>query len=285
VRSAARALDILELLARHPTPLAAPVIARMCEIPRSTTYALLATLHDRGMVVSDADGRWTAGERLHTLTGPAPSLAEAIAVLDSFERGPERVDAETVARRSGLDRARVERLLSLLEAESLVAREDGTFGLGARLALLVSRFAPLEELRVAARPVLADLRERSGETANLLVADGDAAVYIDQAADPDDPSRSPWVGRRVPLADSACGRALARDGVQTVADAVEPGVTAVACAIRGPSGYPAVVSAIGPSARLRGAHLAEVQDLAVAAAATVSSRFAALSRHAGRRPQ
>jgi DNA-binding IclR family transcriptional regulator len=284
VRSAARALDILELLARHPTSLPAPVIARMCEIPRSTTYALLATLQARGMVAPDADGRWSAGERLQTLTGAAPSLGEAIAVLDSFERGPERVDAGTVARRSGLDQARVERLLSVLEAESLVTREAGTFGLGARLALLVSRFEPLEELRVAARPVLADLRERSGETANLLVADGDAAVYIDQAGDPEDPSGNPWVGRRVSLADSACGHALAGEGAHTVADAIEPGVTAVACAIRGPSGYPAVISAIGPTARLRGAHLADVQGLAVAAAASVSSRFAALSRHAGRRP-
>jgi IclR family acetate operon transcriptional repressor len=175
----------------------------------------------------------------------------------------------------------VTRLLMLLEAESLVTRDAGTFGLGARLALLVTKFEPLEELRVAARPVLNDLRARSGETANLLVADGDVAVYIDQAEETSGAPSNAWTGRRVPLAGSACGRALmAGRGSHTVADAVEPGVTAVACAVRGGSVYPAVISLIGPTTRMRGSHLAAIEELVADGSEAVSGRLASLSRHA-----
>jgi IclR family transcriptional regulator, acetate operon repressor len=283
MRSAVRAFDILELLARHPAALPAPVIARMLEIPRSTTYELLTTLQGRGLVCVDDDGRWTTGEQLQTLAGSPPSLSEAIAVLDAFERGSERVDAVTVARRTGVDAARVGRLLSLLEAESLVTGEDGTFGLGARLALLVSKFRPLEELRLAARPALADLHRRSRETANLLVADGDAAIYIDQAEDSGGQPLSGWTGRRIPLAGSACGRALADPSrPHTVSEAVEPGIAAVACAVRSSSACPAVISVIAPSSRMRGAHLAATEQLVVSAGEAVSERLASLSRNAAR---
>jgi DNA-binding IclR family transcriptional regulator len=284
MRAAARAFDILELLAQHPTPLPAAVIARMCEVPRSTTYKLLATLHERGLVRTDDEGRWTAGDRLRMLGGAPPTVSEAIAVLDAFERGSERLDADTIARRSGLDPARMQRLLSLLESESLLTRADEMFGLGARLALLVSGFQPLEDLRIAARPALAELRSRSGETANLLVADGDAAVYIDQAGASESGPAKALTGRRVPLAGSACGRALAAGrGAHTVSDAIEPGVTAVACAVRSSSSYPAVISAVGATARMCGSDLSAVEEMVTAAAEATAARLTALSRHAVQR--
>jgi DNA-binding IclR family transcriptional regulator len=283
MRAAARAFDILELLAQHPTPLPAPVVARMCELPRSTTYKLLATLQERGMVQTDDEGRFTAGNGLRTLGGAPPTLSEAIAILDAFERGSERIGADTITRRSGLERARVEQLLSLLEAESLLTRDDERFGLGARLALLVSGFQPLENLRIAARPALAELRARSGESANLLVADGDAAVYIDQAR-ASEAGLAALTGRRVPLAGSACGRALAAGcGAYTVSDAVKPGVTAVACAVRGSSPYPAVISAVGATALMYGRHLSAVEKMVAAAADATTARLAALSRHSAQR--
>ena len=49
--AAAHALDVLMLLARHAGPLPAASIARTLELPRSTTYHLLAVLVERGFVV------------------------------------------------------------------------------------------------------------------------------------------------------------------------------------------------------------------------------------------
>ncbi len=50
-RSAAAALDVLGLLARHSEPLPGAAIARELGLPRSSTYHLLAVLQDHGYVV------------------------------------------------------------------------------------------------------------------------------------------------------------------------------------------------------------------------------------------
>jgi DNA-binding IclR family transcriptional regulator len=62
VPAASQALDVLELLARHVSPLPAAAIARDLGLPRSTTYHLLSALRDRGFVVHLAsERRWGLG--------------------------------------------------------------------------------------------------------------------------------------------------------------------------------------------------------------------------------
>jgi DNA-binding IclR family transcriptional regulator len=62
VPAAAQALDVLELLARHVSPLPAAAIGRDLGLPRSTTYHLLAALRERGFVVHLPDERrWGLG--------------------------------------------------------------------------------------------------------------------------------------------------------------------------------------------------------------------------------
>src|SRR4051812_50186563 len=60
--AATQALDVLELLARHVSPLPAATVARDLGLPRSTTYHLLSALRDRGFVVHlPDDRRWCLG--------------------------------------------------------------------------------------------------------------------------------------------------------------------------------------------------------------------------------
>src|SRR4030088_2862843 len=62
VPAATQALDVLELLARHVSPLPAAAIARDLDPPRSTTSPLLSALRDRGFVVHlPAERRWGLG--------------------------------------------------------------------------------------------------------------------------------------------------------------------------------------------------------------------------------
>ncbi|HWH94606.1 MAG TPA: helix-turn-helix domain-containing protein, partial [Baekduia sp.] len=62
VPAATQALDVLELLARHVSPLPAAAIGRDLGLPRSTTYHLLSALRERGFVVHLADERrWGLG--------------------------------------------------------------------------------------------------------------------------------------------------------------------------------------------------------------------------------
>ncbi|MGG5809293.1 IclR family transcriptional regulator [Falsiroseomonas sp. CW058] len=68
VKSATRALDVLELLADRPQPLAHGEIARVLAVPKSSMTELLATLEARGYVAVEAD-RYRLGPALLTLAG------------------------------------------------------------------------------------------------------------------------------------------------------------------------------------------------------------------------
>jgi DNA-binding IclR family transcriptional regulator len=94
-------------------------------------------------------------------------LDKAVRVLDALEAGPAAL-AELVSR-TGLPRATAHRLAVALEVHRLVGRaDDGRFRLGDRLA------ASPEPLVVAAGPVLAALRDETGESAQCYVRTGTA---------------------------------------------------------------------------------------------------------------
>jgi DNA-binding IclR family transcriptional regulator len=45
---------------------------------------------------------------------------------------------------------------------------------------MAARIAPVDQLRTVARPLLTDLRDETGETANLLVRGGTSVIYLDE---------------------------------------------------------------------------------------------------------
>jgi DNA-binding IclR family transcriptional regulator len=278
VSAVTRAIDVVELLSQGAGPLHAREIACACQIPRSTTYELLQTFRERGLLDVDADGRWSLGIGASRLCPGATSIADAVAVLDVFQREPERVDVSAVARSSALHATTVERTLALLEAEALVSRsDDGRYALGLRVALLAAKFRPLEHLQIAARPVLWKLRERIGETTSLLVREGGYALYIDRFEARRPVPSGGWVGRHIPLAMTATGNAI-DDGERPhlARDSVVMGITAVACAVRNAGEYSAAISVTGPNQRLRGSQLDQAQQLLVGASREVSKRLLAL---------
>jgi DNA-binding IclR family transcriptional regulator len=98
--------------------------------------------------------------------------------------------------------------------------------------------------------VLARLRDATGETANLIVRDGEQAVYLDQVESRHALRHAGWAGRRIPLTRGAAAMALTGDdGPHVARDAVEVGVTAVACRILAPV-ESAAVGITAPSARM-----------------------------------
>jgi len=105
-------------------------------------------------------------------------------------------------------------------------------------------------LQLAARPVLTRLRDESGETASLVLDDSGEALYLDQVESRFELRCRGWVGRHAPLEGTSVGAAFAdATRAHVVADAVDAGVTAIACAASGIE--PTVgVSIIGPSWRL-----------------------------------
>ena len=251
--SATRALDVLEFLARRSTPAPAAIIAMSCGIPRSSLYALLRSLRERRFIVYHSKDRtWSLGAAAHELSDNAPLFTHGLAVLRAFTAAPGGLTLREIALRGELPRSVVERIIPYLEECDLVRGEpDGTYSLGLELVSLASRVATVDYLRIVARPLLTQLRDATRETASLIVMSGDHGLYIDQVESPYVLRISGWVGRRVSLQDTATGAAFADRGAShLVHDAVEPGVSSIACALEIPE-QDAAISILAPTWRLR----------------------------------
>ncbi len=112
-----------------------------------------------------------------------------------------------LARRTGLNRTVVHRLLSTLAARGFVRRDADGYALGTALIQLSGRVHA--GLRERARPVLETLAARFDETAVLTVADGQDAVAIDQVLGGEHLVRVHYApGFRHPLTKGAHGRAI-----------------------------------------------------------------------------
>ena len=251
-KAASRTIDILEFVGGQTAPVSAASIAVACGIPRSTLRDLLRMLQGRGyLTYRAADGGWTLGQRLLGLGARGPELEHGIAVLELLAVGGGGLSVEDIVSRSGLSREMVGHILTALARLGLVVPcSDGTYALGRRLLGLASRVGWVESLQLAARPPLTRLRDESGETSSLLLEDSGQALYLDQVESRHELRCRGWVGRRVPLEGTSVGAAFDDPSrPHIVADAVEEGITAIACAVSGIE--PLVgVSIIGPSWRL-----------------------------------
>ena len=98
-------------------------------------------------------------------------LDKALVVLGALERGP--LALADLVRTTGIPRATAHRLAVALEDHGMVRRDaDGRFTLGLRLVALGRAAADGFPLAVAARPALEALRDRTGESVQLYVAEG-----------------------------------------------------------------------------------------------------------------
>jgi DNA-binding IclR family transcriptional regulator len=281
--SPARALAVLDLLADVGHPMHSMAIALECGIPRSSAYRLLALMRSRDYVAQDgADRSWTLGPRLLVIAGGVPTLHQALRVLEAFDTATPRLTVADLAIRAGHDIRLTGQLVDTLVSEGFLSHDlDGQLLLGPRLVALAARAEPIEHVVRTARPHLEHLRDRTGETANLLMRDGMSAVYLDQAESPRALRVSGWLGRRIPLGASASGAALTRGGLHVMSGVVEPGVIAVACRIQGLRSIDAAVSVTAPAVRLRSARLDRAKAEVEATAAAITEALAGPAR----RPQ
>lgn len=202
-------------------------------------------------------------------------LDKAAVVLGALEAGPSTL-AQLVAS-TGLARPTAHRLAVALEYHRLVARDlQGRFVLGPRMAELASA-AGEDRLLAAAGPVLAALRDHTGESAQLFRRQGDQRICVAAAERPVGLRDSIPVGSSLSMrAGSAAQILLAweepdrlhrglqgakfnatalsgvrrRGWAQSVGER-EAGVASVSAPVRGPSGRViASVSISGPIERL-----------------------------------
>src|SRR5436190_21237178 len=137
------------------------------------------------------------------------SVGRALTILELLADERE-LGVTELGRRLGVHKATASRLVATLAEHRLVERNPVTdkyrlgFGL---LHLAGSAMAGLDLARES-RPVLEDLAERTQETINLAVLDGDEVLNVDQITSPRTVASRSWVGRRTPWHCTSNGKVL-----------------------------------------------------------------------------
>lgn len=136
------------------------------------------------------------------------SLDRAFDLLELLGSEPDGVALSRLATASGLPVPTIHRIVRTLLASGYVLQlPSRRYALGPRLVGLGERAA--RTLDAWARPHLVTLAERSGETANMAVLDGEMVVYVAQAPSPRHTMRMfTEVGRRVYAHCTGVGKAV-----------------------------------------------------------------------------
>ncbi|MCU1500982.1 MAG: putative IclR family transcriptional regulator [Ilumatobacteraceae bacterium] len=189
-------------------------------------------------------------------------LDKGISIIAAVAEGP--LDLAGLQRVTGLPRATAHRLAVALERHHLLRRDaSGRFCLGfelIRLGRLATDAFPLAEL---ARPALVALRDRTGESVQLYVREGDARRCIVSLQSPHALRWTVAEGALLPLGIGSAGKVLdgtgiggarrggASNGVVESVEEREPGVASVSAPVTDRDGVIlGAVSVSGPVERL-----------------------------------
>lgn len=213
-----------------------------------------------------------------TVTGVGV-IDKAARILAAVEEKPLDLTSLIVATR--LPRATAHRLAVALEGHGLLRRDaEGRFAPGLRLVALGRAASQALHLPEVARPALEELRDRTGESAQLYVRDGDTRVCVVSLESPHGLRTIVPVGAALPLHAGSAGHVLSgdvREGSDWI-DSVgerEAGVASVSAPVRAADGHViAAVSVSGPIDRIGNEPGARHGAAVVGAAAAVEAALA-----------
>lgn len=191
-------------------------------------------------------------------------LDRAVAVLDAVEA--RRMTASELARHLGLSIPTAHRLVGSMMAHDLLSRDgDGRLRLGARFSL--------PHLEQVATPVLTELQQETGETAQIWVRRGEHRLCLASIESPAELRASVPIGTLLPLeVGGSAARVLtepttAPGWVESISQRT-PGLCSVSAPIRRPSGETvAAVCLSAPIFRVDGSGPGSLYGKAVLAAA------------------
>jgi DNA-binding IclR family transcriptional regulator len=138
------------------------------------------------------------------------TVRNAARVLKAFLSKDDELGVSELARRVGLGKSSVHRLLTTLRAEGLVEQDPRTGRY--RLGIVMFELGELVRIRMdlgtAAWPALAILRDRTGEAAQVSIADGEDVVYLERVEGTTIPLLVTDQERRAPMYCTAAGKVL-----------------------------------------------------------------------------
>ena len=245
-------------------------------------------------------------------------LGKVVTVLYAFRAEDHGVPLAELARRTGLAKGTLHRVLGDLVAVRLLERTEDRYRLSSQLFQLGMRASVERGLLEVATPFLEDLYERTRETVHLGVLDELGVVYVAKIGGHQQAAAPSRIGGRMPLHCTAIGKALlAHSGPELLGRVVAGGLTrrtprtitapgllrqqldrvletgvafefeesavgivCVAAAVLDDGDRPvAAISVTGPVTRFRpSAQAASVRAAAAGAAATLARRAALIGR-------
>jgi DNA-binding IclR family transcriptional regulator len=142
-----------------------------------------------------------------------PALERGLKLLGEFSRDNRRLGPPELARRLGLPRSTVFRLLNTLEGMGYLERVEGggEYRLGLAVLRLGFEYLASLELTELGQPLLERLCEQVRYPCNLVVRDGRSIVYVAKVTPPTPLTSSVRVGTRLPAHATVLGRILLED--------------------------------------------------------------------------
>lgn len=139
-----------------------------------------------------------------------PAATRALRVLRFLAGQPDPVPLDRIMRACELPRSTTYHLLRVMEEEGFVVHlaDEHRFGLGPAAFELGSGYARQEPLQRIARRPLADLVDRTAQSAHLAILHGREVLYVIEERAPGRPPLVTDVGVRLPAHLTASGRAI-----------------------------------------------------------------------------
>jgi DNA-binding IclR family transcriptional regulator len=171
----------------------------------------------------DAPGALTASDATSSRDNPdnpepaekytVPALERGLRILEEFGRGSRTLGAPELARRLGLPRSTVFRLLNTLEGLRFIERAPGgsDYCLGMGVLRLGYEYLSSLELTDISQPLLTQLCDAVRHSCNLAVRDGRSIVYVAKVTPPTFFTSALRVGTRLPVHGTVFGRILLAD--------------------------------------------------------------------------
>ncbi|HEY2224651.1 IclR family transcriptional regulator, partial [Actinomycetospora sp.] len=131
-------------------------------------------------------------------------------VLLLFVDGPSTLGVSRIARELELSKAVVHRILVSLVGRGMVALDPVSreYRLGPAAAAIGARALRESDLRVAALPLLRELRDATHETVTLSTPVPRGRVYLDQVVGTHEIKMTVELGRRFPLHAGSSGKCM-----------------------------------------------------------------------------
>jgi IclR family acetate operon transcriptional repressor len=142
-------------------------------------------------------------------------------VADRTRNGEPSVSLTTLSHELGTSKSTVLRLTApMLENDLLRRTADAGFTLGLGSLLLGQSYLEGIDLRAAAAPFLRRTAEQTGLTCHLVVPDGTDIVYVDKVETRGTVRMASRVGNRLPMRNTASGKAMVAFGDPDLLDRV-----------------------------------------------------------------